>query len=219
MRKAMQLILLQHSQDRPAALAAVLDYGDSFWPALREVHDVVLALAKSQLVLQRQNGSLGDVVYVYGRFRADMGHRSQLAAQVDKRWLGTEQPLLLLVCSLDKKYVEDFRVRCRNSNSVSGIRLSQLAVFYYTRFIGDDSQCLGTRFWKWWEGNLPEEKLYKSERFWKVMLDHPKLEMRKLTRLAQLLCSFPSHTVDCGRLFSDYGNVKTPEHKYAHFLR
>eukprot|EP00918_Siedleckia_nematoides_P044821 GHVU01098044.1.p1 GENE.GHVU01098044.1~~GHVU01098044.1.p1 ORF type:complete len:793 (+),score=88.95 GHVU01098044.1:170-2548(+) len=211
MRKAMQLILLEHCQDLPTALAAVFDYGEAFWPALREAHDVVLALAKSQLVLQRQNGSLGDVVYAYGRFRADMGHRSQLAAQVDKRWLGTEQPLLLLVCSLDKKYVKDFRERCRNSNTVSGIRLSQLAVYYYTRFIGDDSSCVADAFMEWWDGNLPEEKLYNPERFWKVILDHPKPEMRKLARLAQLLCSFPSHTADCERLFSDYGNVKTPE--------
>eukprot|EP00918_Siedleckia_nematoides_P039959 GHVU01086809.1.p1 GENE.GHVU01086809.1~~GHVU01086809.1.p1 ORF type:complete len:390 (-),score=61.10 GHVU01086809.1:1140-2309(-) len=165
---------------------------------------------KLSLFWQRTNGSLVHVVYAYGRFRADMGHVADLAAQVDKRWRATEQPLFLLVCALDKQYVDDFRERCQASTVVTGPRLSLVAVDYYRRFIGDDSEGVADDFLDWWEKKVREEIVYRGDRLWKVVADHQNPDMRKLARLASHVCSLPAHTTDCERLFSDYGNVKTP---------
>eukprot|EP00918_Siedleckia_nematoides_P059918 GHVU01130653.1.p1 GENE.GHVU01130653.1~~GHVU01130653.1.p1 ORF type:complete len:869 (+),score=113.14 GHVU01130653.1:371-2608(+) len=210
LQKSIQLILLEHSNELPPALARVLELGQEFWTKLREVHEVVFALCKSQLVLQRRSGSLADVVFCYGRFSEDMGHQDDLATQVQKRWEGTEQPLFLLAASFDRHHVEEFRGRCDASGVVTGTRLSQVAVYYYHRFIGDDSAGVADAFLDWWEGKVPEERLYQGQRVWRVLGESERVELKKLARLARHVCSLPVHTADCERLFSDYGNVKTP---------
>eukprot|EP00918_Siedleckia_nematoides_P009574 GHVU01020857.1.p1 GENE.GHVU01020857.1~~GHVU01020857.1.p1 ORF type:complete len:597 (-),score=101.45 GHVU01020857.1:1602-3392(-) len=211
LKKALQLLMLEQSYQLPSGLANVHAQGDKFWTDLQHAHDVVLALAKSQLVLQRDQGSLADVVYAYGAFRAAMGHLPDVVAQVEKRWKTTEQPLLLLVCCLDKRYVADFRQRCRGNGVVTAVRLSQLAVYYHKRFIGDDTTGLADAFLDWWEGKVLEESVYTGDRFWKVMLENCNPAMKKLASLAQRVVSLPVHSADCERLFSDYGNIKTPE--------
>lgn len=188
----------------------------SFWSDLEEAEAVISPLSLASFRLQRDENTVGDVVQsfidIYEGFAKSVKHRDTLLPSLEQRWRNCEQPLFLLGFVLHPKHVESARKLIRAGHLPSAL-LSNFAIYYYRRFIGDDFGDLRGEFDKWIDGKLtpaqPSE--FKEDtvpRFW----NHVKGEGSEfLPDLALVVLSIAVSTAPCERLFSEFGAIHSPD--------
>lgn len=112
---------------------------------------------------------MADVLDVFGRlnqgFIKHAMYSSELTLLFEKQWKQQEQPLILLAFMLHPKYVVIFRSMTMHDNRLSVMAMTNYAILYCKKFIGDDFVAI--RVNQWYYGQLPAAELYSSqEHFW-----------------------------------------------------
>jgi hypothetical protein len=117
----------------------------------------VRPLVVASLMLQRDNNTLADVVYMYisifVSFRDGSGHAA-LAPCIEKRWATVEQPLALLAFFLHPEHAVFARKLIGVTALTSKMALGNYAVFYWRRFIDDEPGTLRGDMALWLGGKL-----------------------------------------------------------------
>ena len=123
---------------------------------------------------------------------------------------------------LHPRYVSTFWSMAIYDIQLSAMAMTNYAIMYYKKFIGDDFGALADEVNKWYYGQLPEAQLYSSQEhfcFWNTMA----VLVNVLSALASKILSFIVQTATCKRLFSSFGNFITKKRNHsasdkAHYL-
>jgi len=161
--------------------------------------------------MQRDSNTLADVLFMFGTlhqgFVKHPQHSSEFTSLLEKRWKMQDQPLILLAFMLHPKHASTFRMMKMFNDKVSVISMTNYAILYYKKYIGDDFGQLADQVSKWYHDQLPSTLYYSRDhfRFWNTLSSMAK----ELSVLASKLLSFIVQTATCERLFSTFGNFVT----------
>eukprot|EP00918_Siedleckia_nematoides_P055848 GHVU01121859.1.p1 GENE.GHVU01121859.1~~GHVU01121859.1.p1 ORF type:complete len:870 (-),score=97.99 GHVU01121859.1:677-3163(-) len=218
-RGAIEAVVTDHHSDvgAPEVFNVIYTMGTSFWAQMQQVQELARPLLQANLWMQRQDTTLADVFYMYGRTYRSLDAVSSSHGQVvQARWHMEEQPLLLLTAALSPKHVADIRTRLQGSAKMTKSHLSCFAILYYRKFISTDSGGVGEAMRMWLDDGVAEGRLYDGPMVWTAACDSSDAGVRKLAQLYKLVSSFPTHTADCERLFSEFGLVMTKPRNRLH---
>ena len=198
-----------------------LKVDERFFKEVEDAESAIRPLSFSSLLMQNHHNTLADVCYMFGsifqEFSEHETYSSELMSMIEKRWRNQEHPLIVLSFMLHPKYSITFRKLSEKSSSLNLLQLSQFAVFYYKKFVGNDF------------GNLVGEvqivtviELYLNSncfQFWSFA----RSVLPNLSSLATKLFSFAVQSATCERLFSSFGNLITKQRnrlssENAHYL-
>eukprot|EP00918_Siedleckia_nematoides_P058072 GHVU01126602.1.p1 GENE.GHVU01126602.1~~GHVU01126602.1.p1 ORF type:complete len:498 (+),score=85.82 GHVU01126602.1:76-1494(+) len=221
-RKAVEFVLLEASSRRdtradardrpPAALITSYDLGTDFWTGLQRTEQILRPLSVASLVFQRENNTLSDIIYVYGRVASALADfECQYLDKLEKRWSNEEQLLLVIAAVLDPRRRVDFCSRIRTAAVASIGDLTYGVMFYYKTFVGDEYAGIEAAFLSWYEGRVEEATVVSSDAVWPLLRRGDDAGLRKLAVLAMKVLSFPIQTATVERLFSGFGLTHTKQ--------
>jgi len=203
-----------------------LKVDDTFFNHLEDAEMVLRPLTLASFQMLRDSNTLADVLDMFGRlyqgFCIHEFHKLELTQLLEKRWKQQEQPLLLLAFMLHPKYASTFRSMAIIDSRLSVMSMTNYAILYYKKFIGDDFGDLPNQVNKWYYNQFPEAVLYASQehfRFWNTL----ESSADRLSALASKVLSFIVQTATCERLFSAFWNFITKKRNRlssdkAHYL-
>ncbi|GMG18015.1 unnamed protein product [Phytophthora fragariaefolia] len=188
-----------------------------FWDNLKRAESVIAPLAYASYRLQRDENTVGDVVFsyrsIYEGFQQQLNDFDKLVDCVEARWAQCEQPLFMLGFALHPQYVT--AARKLPNTVVSGIgALCKLAVYYYRRlFSTEDIGQIRRDMLRWMKGTLTKVKASEYPdgpwEFWEtVAAERPN---SLLPKLAIRVLSIAVNTATCERLFSSLGSIHSPK--------
>eukprot|EP00918_Siedleckia_nematoides_P101535 GHVU01221792.1.p1 GENE.GHVU01221792.1~~GHVU01221792.1.p1 ORF type:complete len:874 (+),score=92.83 GHVU01221792.1:158-2779(+) len=184
----------------PPSLLRVFDMGPAFWAKVET----------AGLLMQREENTLADVLYMYGRIVSGLAGRGRPYVEpVEARFLKEEQPVFILAGVLCPRRWRDFCRRLRTADIINAADLTYMVIFYYKKFVGDDYTGIEGAFTKWYDGVVDEAELISPESLWQVISRGSDPGAQKLARLALKILSFPVQSASVERLFSDFGQILT----------
>ncbi|GMG15955.1 unnamed protein product [Phytophthora fragariaefolia] len=166
-----------------------------FWNNLKRAESVIAPLAYASYRLQRDENTVGDVVFsyrsIYKGFQQQLNDFDKLVDCVEARWAQCEQPLFMLGFALHPQYVA--AARKLPNTVVSGIgALCKITVYYYRRLFGtEDIGQIRRDMLRWMKGTLTKVKASEYPdrpwEFWETVAAErhnrllPKLAIRVLS--------------------------------------
>jgi hypothetical protein len=186
-----------------------------FWDDLKAAEEVIHPLAHASYKLQRDENTLADVVTCYRSifegFSANFEFL-ELASLIERRWRQCEQPLMLLTLFVHPMHV--LLARALVDDIASALRFERLcsyAVYYYRRFVDDDTQGLRGDILSWYKGDFVNATIADFNGNIVMFWDYAKHAQHgsKLPRLAIILLSISVNTATCERYFSELAAIHT----------
>ena len=197
-----------------------------FFQQVKDAERAIRPLRFSSLLMQNDQNTLADVCYMFGSiFQEFAKHESysvELKSMLERRWKSQEHPLIMISFMLHPKYYSTFQAISKKTTSLSLLQVSQYAVFYYKKFIGNEFGNLVGEVQKWYNNEVPAAQLYIHSscfQFW----NFAQSLLPNLSILATKILSFVVQSATCERLFSSFGNLITKQRnclssQNAHYL-
>ena len=203
-----------------------LKVDEAFFQQVKDVESAIRPLSFSSFLMQRDRNTLADVCFMFGRvFQEFSKHETysvELTSMLEKRWKSQEHPLIILSFMLHPKFYSTFREMAKKTTSLSLLQVSQFAVYYYKKFIGNEFGNLVAEVQKWYNNEVSAILLYLNSscfQFW----NFTQTILPSLSVLATKILSFVVQSASCERLFSSFGNLITKHRnclssENAHYL-
>ena len=205
---------------------AELKVDEAFFQQLKDAERAIRPLSFLSFLMQRDQNTLADVCYMFGsvfqEFSKHETYSVQLTSMLEKRWKSQEHPLIMMTFMLHPKFYSIFREMSKKTPFLSLLQVSQFAVFYYKKFIGNEFGNLVGEVQKWYNNEVPAVMLFLNTncfQFW----NFTRTVLPNLAALATKLLSFVVQSASCERLFSSFGNLITKDRnrlssENAHYL-
>jgi hypothetical protein len=232
-RTALKMLAVKFESD-PEYPSQLRVFGDSsFWMQLEAAEKVIHPLSYASYKMQRDENTLADVVTCFrdiyegfagydaefrgicegsGGAETQPGQRQSLVETVEKRWKQCEQPLMLLALFLHPTHFFLALAMVEDKNSAIDFgRLSEYGVYYYRRYIGEDTGGLHAELLDWFKQRFMQQTLQNFNgdiiNFWTYA--HERWPAASLPTLAVTILSIGVNTATCERYFSELASIHT----------
>lgn len=201
-----------------------------FWEDLTAAEKIIHPLAYASYKLQCDENSLADVVTCYRLIYAGFAshpHIFDLEPLIEHRWRQCEQPLMLLALFLHPMHVLLAKALVEDEDSALKFeRLCEYGVYYYRRFLSEDTDGLRGDMLSWYKREFIRTKLSDVNNDVAMFWDFARTARpgSKLPKLATTVLSICVNTATCERYFSELAAIHTAKrnrldpdnaHKYS----